>query len=81
MNEKHCVYVIEEDSDLLCSIQHVLTAEGFAVETYGSPEAFLERVIATAPGCVVMHISMSGVTGMQLITELKERGFLERDEI
>jgi len=76
VNEKHCIYVIGEESDLLCSIQHALTAEGFAVETYGSPEAFLERVIATALGCVVMDISVSGVTGLQLITELRERGFL-----
>ncbi|HYA80716.1 MAG TPA: LuxR C-terminal-related transcriptional regulator [Methylocystis sp.] len=76
MNEKHCIYIIGEESDLLCTIQHALTAEGFAVETYGSPEAFLERVIATALGCVVMDISVSGVTGLQLLIELRERGSL-----
>lgn len=74
MNGGQLVHVVEDDPDVLHSIQLLLTAEGFAVKTYASAENFLDLVDATAQGCVVTDVRMPGISGVELLSKIKERG-------
>ena len=61
-----CVSVIDDDALVLRSLDRLLQARGFEVHTYSSPQAFLEQRDAETPGCIVMDLSMPGLSGLEL---------------
>jgi two-component system, LuxR family, response regulator FixJ len=74
MSAGQLVHVVEDDPDVLHSIEALLNAEGFSVKTYASAENFLELADATAQGCVVTDVRMPGMSGVELLSKIKERG-------
>jgi FixJ family two-component response regulator len=68
------VYVVDDDRDVLKSIGRLLDAAGFLVLTFYSPESFLERVDRTAPGCIVLDLSLPGLSGLELQRVLESQG-------
>jgi FixJ family two-component response regulator len=61
-----CVSVIDDDALVLRSLNRLLQSRGFEVHTYSSPQAFLEQHDADTPGCIVMDLSMPGLSGLEL---------------
>ena len=61
-----CVSIIDDDALVLRSLDRLLKARGFEVHTYSSPQAFLEQRDADATGCIVMDLSMPGLSGLEL---------------
>jgi FixJ family two-component response regulator len=60
------VSVIDDDALVLRSLDRLLQSRGFEVHTYSSPQAFLEQRDADTPGCIVMDLSMPGLSGLEL---------------
>jgi FixJ family two-component response regulator len=50
----------------LRSLDRLLQARGFEVHTYSSPQAFLEAARCRHPRCIVMDLSMPGLSGLEL---------------
>lgn len=65
-NARACVSVIDDDALVLRSLDRLLQSRGFEVRTYCSPQAFLERHDSDAPGCIVMDLSMPGLSGLEV---------------
>jgi len=63
---KACVSVIDDDALVLRSLDRLLQSRGFEVHTYSSPQAFLEQHDTGTPGCIVMDLSMPGLSGLEL---------------
>jgi FixJ family two-component response regulator len=61
-----CVRVVDDDASVLKALGRLLRAAGFAVRTFPSPQVFLNEHDATAPGCVVLDLSMPGLDGLQI---------------
>jgi FixJ family two-component response regulator len=61
-----CVRVVDDDAGVLKSLDRLLRAAGFAVSTFPSSRDFLEHHDATAPGCVLVDLSMPGIDGLEL---------------
>ena len=61
-----CVSVIDDDALVLRSLDRLLQSRGFEVHTYSSPQVFLAERDADAPGCIVMDLSMPGLSGLEL---------------
>jgi len=61
-----CVSVIDDDALVLRSLDRLLQSRGFEVHTYSSAQAFLEQHDASTPGCIVMDLSMPGLSGLEL---------------
>jgi FixJ family two-component response regulator len=61
-----CVSVVDDDALVLRSLGRLLRSAGFTVRTYPSPQAFLAQDSDTAPGCVVLDLSMPGLSGLEL---------------
>jgi len=61
-----CVSVVDDDALVLRSIDRLLQAAGFAVRTFSSPHALLETSGADSAGCIVMDLSMPGLSGLEL---------------
>ena len=68
-----CVSIIDDDALVLRSLDRLLQARGFEVHTYSSPQAFLEQRDADTPGCIVMDLSMPGLSGLELQQRLNEQ--------
>lgn len=49
-NENILIRVVDDDAHMRGSLEFMLTAEGFAVKTYPSAQAFLPTMRPRAPG-------------------------------
>lgn len=68
------VFVVDDEPAVRDSLQMLLGTYGFAVETFPSATAFLDRADAQRPGCLVADVRMPGMTGIELQRELARRG-------
>jgi len=74
MSDKQIVHVIDDDRAILTSTAGFLTAKRFVVQTYTSAMDFLEEIGPHTAGCVVTDVRMPGISGIELMSKLRERG-------
>jgi two-component system response regulator FixJ len=73
MSKSTIVYVIDDDAPIRDSVGLMLARGDWRVETHESASKFLGAVDATAKGCVVTDVCMPGISGIELLAEMKER--------
>jgi len=64
------VAVVDDDPSMLRSLRSLLLSSGFRVQTFDSAAAFLASAEAAATSCLVLDLSMPGMTGPELIAYL-----------
>lgn len=69
------IAVVEDDANMLRSIQRLLAIQGFGVEAYVSAEAFLDRHSTGQVDCVVLDIQLPKTSGIELRQHLTTKGF------
>ena len=74
MTASQTVHVIDDDDALRDSVRLFLVNEGLEVKTYASAIDFLSGLAAAPTGCVVTDVRMPGMSGMELLAHLAERG-------
>jgi FixJ family two-component response regulator len=60
------VAVIEDDVAMLSGLKRMLSAAGFAAETFASAEEFLVRPAVPDVMCLVVDINLGGMSGIEL---------------
>ena len=70
MDTNPVVYVVDDDPSVRNAITMLLEASGFKVETSDSAQAFLERDLVDASGCLVLDVKMEGLSGLDLQQKL-----------
>jgi len=68
------VAVVEDDEPSRTAIGRVLRASGFEAALFESAEAFLGAAPDCAPLCLVADVHLSGISGIDLLTQLREAG-------
>ena len=68
------VIVVEDDESMSRAIERILRAGGFVTESFASAEAALEADAATTPDCLVLDISLPGMSGFDLYRRLAPAG-------
>lgn len=68
------VFVVDDEAEVREILRRLFLSAGLSVETYASGEAFLEAACFNAPGCLVLDVSMPGMSGLELQRELAARG-------
>lgn len=69
------VHVIDDDQAMRESLDFLLGVQGFGVALYSSAAEFLAALPGLPAGdCVLSDISMPGMSGIELVRRLKERG-------
>jgi two-component system response regulator FixJ len=68
------IFVIDDQPSVRDAIGEMLSVFGFVVEVFDSAGAFLDKVHATRPGCVVADVRMPGMDGIALVGEMARRG-------
>lgn len=70
---KHTIALVDDDRNILTSVQMTLEAEGFAVRTYTDGEAALASLSAKPADLAVLDIKMPRMDGMELLQRLRTR--------
>lgn len=64
------IYIVDDDEAIRDSLRWLLEAKGYAVEAYASAEQFLAAYRWDDPGCLVLDVRMSGMSGLELYEKL-----------
>ncbi len=74
MNDKTIIHVVDDDPAMRDSLAFLLDVNGFAPKAYESANAFLSGAAIELPTCVVSDIRMPGLSGIDLVRELRRKG-------
>jgi two-component system, LuxR family, response regulator FixJ len=68
------VFVVDDDRAMRDSLRWLLESIGLSVRTYPTAADFLSDHDPAQPGCLVLDVRMPGMSGLDLQTELANRG-------
>ena len=60
------IFVVDDDPLVLRSLERLLRANGFDVNGYTCPSAFLDQLPHDGPGCVLLDLLMPGLSGLDV---------------
>ena len=69
---RDCVFLVDDEADIRASLRLLLTAEGFATRTFAAAEAFLADP-GKKQGCLVADVRLPGISGLELLDEIRRR--------
>ena len=67
------VFVVDDDVSVRESLDLLIRAAGWQPETFESAVAFLSRPRPTLPCCLVLDVTLPGLSGLELQQQLAER--------
>jgi FixJ family two-component response regulator len=67
------VFVVDDDVSVRESLELLLRAAGWQPETFASALEFLSRPRPTVPCCLVLDVTLPGLSGLELQQQLAER--------
>jgi len=68
------VAIVDDDASVRRALTRLLQSAEFRVLTYSSATEFLDTGIASAPGCLILDIHLGGMSGLELLSRLRELG-------
>jgi FixJ family two-component response regulator len=68
------VFVIDDDAGMRASIQGLLKSAGLRSESFGTAEEFLRSKRPDGPSCLVLDVSLPGVSGLDFQRQLADAG-------
>ena len=68
------VSIVDDDESVRESLPDLITEFGFAARAFSSPKEFLSSSCVDETRCLIVDISMPGMSGPELHQELKRRG-------
>jgi len=74
-NSGHTVLIVEDDASMRRAMERLLGTTGFVVLGYVSAEAVLAAGIPDNIACVISDLKLPGISGLELLAELRARGF------
>jgi FixJ family two-component response regulator len=60
------VFIVDADQVACESLAAIITREGWRPETFASAEEFLARPVELAHGCLILDVSLPGLSGLEL---------------
>ena len=74
MKQSNRVYVVDDDHSVLTAFRRLLETAGYDVVTSLSPNEFLDHHDHTVPGCVLLDIGMTELSGLETQQRMLELG-------
>ena len=68
------VFVIDDDPQVLASIQGLVKSAGLRSECFETAEQFLQRRPPGGPSCLIVDVSLPGISGLDFQQQLKRAG-------
>jgi len=68
------VFIVDDDPSIRRSLERLVRADGYRVQTFVSAREFLERADMKKPDCLVVDVRMPGQSGLDLQQVLETAG-------
>jgi CheY-like chemotaxis protein/signal transduction histidine kinase/CHASE3 domain sensor protein len=66
--------IVDDDDDSRAAVRTLLNNDGVTIDEAASAEQALERIAQTGYDCVVLDLGLPGMSGMELLEQLSNRG-------
>lgn len=66
------VFIVDDDVDMIHSLESLLRSLGYLVEAYATAQSFLDRVEAGISGCVLLDVRLPAISGLEVQRRLSE---------
>jgi two-component system response regulator FixJ len=76
MTTERVVHVVDDDADVLRSLERLLLSAGFTPVLHKSAFAVMDAASGLTTGCLLLDIQMPGMDGLELQARLNDRGIL-----
>ena len=76
MNEDRTVFLVDDEPAVLKALSRLLRAEGYKTQLFDSGREFISKHRSGAAGCILLDISMPGMTGLEVQQRLTDSGIL-----
>lgn len=73
LNNKPTVFIVDDNQDVIESLQWLIEPAGYQVLTYNNPSNFLKNANFDTPCCAILDVRMPEINGLKLQDMLKER--------
>ena len=73
LGRRGLVFLVDDDADVRSALEFMLSSGGYAVVPFESAESYLIHSNQSLPYCLLLDERMPGMTGMQLLEQLKSR--------
>jgi len=71
------VFVVDDDEAMRDSIRWLLESVSLSARMFSSANEFLNADDLHQPGCILLDVRMPGISGMELLEQLKDHGILQ----
>jgi FixJ family two-component response regulator len=68
------VFVVDDDVDIRASIRDLLESAGLRSECFETAEQFLQRTPSHGPSCLILDVSLPGISGLDFQQQLRNTG-------
>ncbi len=68
------VFVVDDDLSARRGIVRLMRAAGYDARDFAAAEEFIDALEPETTGCVVLDVRLPGMTGLDLMERLEERG-------
>jgi two-component system response regulator FixJ len=76
MRSEPNVLVIDDDESARHSLEFLIDCAGMGVRSFACAQDFLDAHPSLANGCIIADVRMPGMSGIELIGEMKRRGMV-----
>jgi FixJ family two-component response regulator len=70
----HLVAVVDDDASVRRALTRLLQSADLRVLAYTSATEFLDAGLSSTPDCVILDIHLGGMSGLELLSRLRELG-------
>src|SRR5262245_55800509 len=74
MSQTPVIYVVDDDDAIRESLVAMIKIRGAEAQAFNSAEQFLQNADVNVAGCLVLDNRMSGMSGLELLSHLRQRG-------
>jgi FixJ family two-component response regulator len=69
------IAVVDDDLDVLSSLEHLLSSCGYHSKPFASAEEFLNAAPTLKAACLIVDIQLGNISGLELVSALCEQGY------
>lgn len=74
MSQDPTVFIVDDDEDIRAILRSLADSVGFPSRAFESAQSFLESYDKSTPGCLVLDVRMRGMSGLDLLEEMRAIG-------
>jgi FixJ family two-component response regulator len=72
-SQRTIIRILDDDSQVLGYLAHVVRAAGYEAEAFSNPHDFLNHQDGPAPACLIVDWQLQGQDGLEILAQCQER--------